>query len=75
MNLKDIEQLLTIFLKNKTYAFIKISHFDREFFYNGYITETTKDSIIFKDDIKGEIPILKNKILFLDKSTRGENNG
>jgi len=70
--LEEIEEYIKLFLENKTYTFLKIKHLDEEFFYNGYILENNSESILFKDNISGELPILKNKILRIEVSKRSE---
>lgn len=73
ITLEEIEEYIKLFLDNKTYTFLKVKHLDEEFFYNGYILENNSESILFKDDISGDLPILKNKILRIEVSKRDKN--
>lgn len=75
MKLEEIEELIKLFLSNNTYTFLKVKHLDRKYFYNGYIKENNSESIIFHDDMSGDVPILKNKILMIEVSKREVKNG
>jgi hypothetical protein len=67
---EEIQDKIKLHLKNNTYSFLKISSGDYYKIYNGFILEDHKDSIIFKDDLLGPIPILKSEIQKIDVSNR-----
>lgn len=72
MTKKEIEERINLFLKYNTYTFIKVLVNNESFYYNGFIVKNEKDSILFNDEKIKEIPLSKDKIIFIDKSTRGE---
>lgn len=72
MTKEEIEERIKLFLKYNTYTFIRVIVNSEIFYYNGFIMKNEKDSILFNDEKIQEIPLSKDKIKFIDKSTRGE---
>ena len=56
---KELIERLNLFLKEKTYIYIR--NFNG-YNFNGYIKEINNQRIILDDDILGQIPILINDI-------------
>ncbi|HLD91256.1 MAG TPA: hypothetical protein VI911_09625 [Patescibacteria group bacterium] len=72
MTKKEIEERINLFLRYNTYTFIRVLVNNEFFYYNGFIIKNEKDSVLFNDEKIKEIPLSKDKIRFIDKSTRGE---
>ncbi len=64
----EIEEKIILFKKNNTYVYLKIFSGNKLFNYNGHIQSNKEDSILFKDDFLGEIPIMKKDISKIDFS-------
>ena len=75
--MKDVDQIKQkskIFCEEKTYSFIKTISGS---YYNGYITKTKEDHIMFDDNKFGEFPIIYSDIELIAPSNRkdGDNHG
>jgi len=67
MKKKDVNDRINLFYKNKTYTYIR-NTFNR--FFNGVIKKVEKNTIIFEDDLLGEIPIGIDEIIKIDYSNK-----
>lgn len=64
----DVNERIDTFLENKTYVFIKLISGK---LLNGFIlSKLTEDTIKFKDDQLGDIPILVREIGIIDYSNK-----
>ena len=64
----NVNERIDLFLNNHTYIFIKLISGS---IFNGFILSKEDNSISFKDDILGEIPILINEIIIIGYSNKG----
>lgn len=70
IDMNEIELKLKIFLKEKTYTYLKINSSGYLLHYNGFIKELNKEYILFEEDLLGEIPIIKINILSIEISNK-----
>lgn len=89
MERDEIKKIGNIYLKQKTFLYLKEVIKDRENFYNGFLVKIYEDMIVFFDVImEKEFPILNQNIVVLEPSKKrmdiqtawdifkkGENNG
>jgi len=73
LSIKEVERKLNLFLKAKTYTFMKIRFGGGFHIHNGYIKEIKDSYIMFYDKKLGNFPIEISEIIFIDVSR--EKNG
>ena len=75
LDIKEVENKLELFYKEKTPTFLKITFGDGYHYHNGYIKEIKETYILFYDEEVGEFPIDIKEIVYINVSRRKNGKG